>query len=73
MFDRRAVMKDVCPSGEEAAKGRRGEGKMAQTDVISPYRTESAACGPYTDFRRRCRYWSATTAAMMTPPLMISW
>ena len=33
----------------------------------------SAAASPYTDFRRRCRYWSATTAAMMTPPLMISW
>ena len=29
--------------------------------------------GVYAPLRLLWRYWSATTAAMMTPPLMISW
>ena len=46
----------------QSRAGEKGEGVASAHDH-----------GAYVPFRLLCRYWSATTAAMMTPPLMISW
>ena len=44
-------------------------GKSGVQKVTGTFASERS----YAPFLRRWRYWSATTAATMTPPLMISW
>ncbi len=62
----RLVELSLPGSGEkrpgQGRAGEKGEG------VASAHNDD-----PYAPLRLLCRYWSAITAATMTPPLMISW